>query len=157
MKSWNRRTRDRKGRRRRSAQTLVETALLLTTVLLPITLGSIQYGAILSAQQALAQLSREGGRYAAIHGTESSVDTDVKAYVQTLAATTVIKPADIPAANIVLTSVPSGAARVSGNKLALTITYPMSKKIFLGHFPSWVPGLSVFNQNRVITSIWVIE
>jgi len=157
MKSWNKKSRVRGIRRRRSAQTLVETAILLTTVLLPITLGSIQYGAILSAQQALAQISREGGRYLAIHATESTADANTKDYVQQIAASTVINPADLPDANINIAMVPSTATRASGNTIALTLTYSMKKKIFLGKLPSWVPGLSAFNGNRVITSVWTIE
>jgi Flp pilus assembly protein TadG len=123
--------------RRRSGQTLVETALMLTGVLLPITIGILQFGIVMNATNTLTQLAREGGRYAAVHGTEANSDAAIRDYIQAAAAGTSIKPTDLPDANItigMLTVNGVTPARASGNAINVTIKYAMSKKVFVPNF-----------------------
>src|SRR5687768_3283072 len=58
---------------RRRGQALLEMALVVI-VLLFLTLGLIQYGLIANTKITMANIAREGARYAAVHGTESTSD-----------------------------------------------------------------------------------
>ena len=62
----------RASRSRRGASVVVETALCMTLVVLPISIGILQYGIVMSTANQLEQISREGARYAAVHGTEAT-------------------------------------------------------------------------------------
>ena len=61
-------------RQRRRASALVETALCLTFVLLPVTLGGFQFAMVFMTQHALQQVSRESARWAAVHFKDSAFD-----------------------------------------------------------------------------------
>ena len=62
----------RSGRHRGSA--LVETALCLTFVLLPVTLGGFQFAMIYMTQHSMQQVARESARWAAVHYTDDNFD-----------------------------------------------------------------------------------
>ena len=53
--------------KRRRGAALVETALCLTFVLLPVTLGGFQFAMIYMTQHSLQQIARESTRWAAVH------------------------------------------------------------------------------------------
>ena len=72
----NRRHRDFKRGRRRGT-TLIETALCLTFVLLPVTLGGFQMAMVFITSHALQQIARESSRWAAVHYNEDTFDGKV--------------------------------------------------------------------------------
>ena len=126
---------------RRNGSTLVETALCLTFVLLPLLLGGLQFGLVLTTTHALQQVSREAGRFAAIHygeptfdGSETQTGTagsgpSLKNYLRTVADDN-----DIPWDDIKnnITVSPAVGARTSGQPITVTIKYPMIKRSILG-------------------------
>ncbi len=149
MKCFLQKRRNRRSRRR--AQTLVETALVLSLVLLPTLLGFLQYGAIIYTAHALQSVAREGARFAAVHAGETTFDDAVtqsnppslRNYLQTVCASTNIGYADLTG-NITATSTPRlyvtpDASRISGQPITVRITYPMSKKFFVGKIVPLVP------------------
>ena len=69
------RGRQREPRRaRRRASATVETALCLTFVLLPVTLGGFQFAMIYMTQHAMQQVARESVRWAAVHYNDDNFD-----------------------------------------------------------------------------------
>lgn len=158
----------RASRLRRGGQTLVEAALVLTGILLPLTLGVMQFGLVLNASNTMTQIAREGGRYAAVHGKEPTFDGaetapaagaqgSLKFYLKTVATQTSIGWNDIKD-NIVVTP----ATRVSGQAVTVTVTYPMSKKVFLGAMGSLglgsiAPGLGKLKDPYIASSTFVVE
>ena len=127
---------------RRSGSTLIETALCLSFILLPLLLGGLQFGLVLTTTQALEQVSRESGRFAAVHygeGTFDGADTQGNAagsdpsllnYVKRVSEANGIPWNDIK--SNVKVSPNSKASRYSGQPITVTITYPMNKRSILG-------------------------
>lgn len=138
---------------RRSGSVMVETALVLGAVLLPLTVGILQFGIVLNATNTLTQIAREGARYASVHGTESGSDAAIRTYVRAVATGTSINSADLTDARIDI-SMLSGAARSSGNAICVSVTYPMGKKIFIGNFGSFMSRLK---GDYVAKSTFVLE
>lgn len=64
------------NRKRRGASVIVETAMCMTLVLLPLSLGTLQFGVILSSGNQIEQVAREGARYAAVHAFDVSFNGD---------------------------------------------------------------------------------
>ena len=132
--------RSRRARSWRRGTTLVETALCLVFVLLPVTLGGLQFGLVLTTTHALQQVSRESGRFAAIHyndttfngadtvGATTTSSPSLKNYVKTVAASNGIPWADIK--NRIVVTPASG--RNAGSPITVSITYPMQKRALLG-------------------------
>lgn len=130
-----------RNRKRRSGSTLVETALCLAFVLLPMLLGGLQFGLVLTTTHALEQVSREGGRFAAIHygeptfdgsetqGNAAGSDPSLKHYVREVAEDNGIPWNDIKD-NITVS--PAVGSRSSGQPITVTIKYPMNKRSILG-------------------------
>lgn len=131
--------------RRRNGSTLVETALCLIFVLLPLLLGGLQFGLVLTTTHALQQISREAGRFAAVHYGEPTFDgsetqtgsggsgPSLKNYLRTVA-----EDNDIPWNDIKnrITVSPAVGARASGQPITVTIQYPMVKRSILGKIAS---------------------
>ena len=131
----------RSARRRRRASTLVETMLCLIFVLLPLLLGGLQFGMVLTTTHSLQQISRESGRFAAIHygeptfdgpdtqGNASGSDPSLKHYLRQVA-----EDNDIPWNDIKdkITVSPGVGSRSSGQPITVTIKYPMGKRSILG-------------------------
>ena len=145
---------------RRRASVMVETACCLAFVLLPLTMGIVQYGVILSAMSQLDQLSRDAGRYASVHAGEINFDSSdtttgsLKYYVKSITdGKTVIPWADI-SSNIVVTPAGTSAApRVSGQPVTVAITYSLKKKFFLANFP----GMNMLPQSYTSRATFVLE
>lgn len=146
-----------RGAARRRGQTLVETALILTAILLPLTLGLLQYGVYLNATNTMTQIAREGGRYAALHGTESTSDAAIRTYVRSVATNTSISATDLTDARIVITPSQGNSSRVSGNPIVVSVTYPMAKKVFVGSFLSNLPGIPSLKRDYTAESTFIIE
>ncbi len=133
--------RARRRSARRGGSTLVETALCLAFILLPLLLGGLQFGLVLTTTQALEQVSREAGRFAAVHYGESTFDSNenqgnaansdpsLKNYVRKVAQNNGIPWNDIKD-NIKVT--PAFGSRSSGQAITVTIKYPMNKRSILG-------------------------
>lgn len=128
-------------RGRRGGSTLVETALCLIFILLPMALGGLQFGLVLTTTHALQEVSREAGRFAAVHYGESTFDgadtqgdsgddvPSLKNYLRDVAKANKIPWDDIKN-NIVVT--PDAGSRSSGQPITVAITYPMNKRSILG-------------------------
>lgn len=138
-------------RRTRRGSTLVETAICLSFVLLPLALGGLQFGLVLTTTHAMEQISREAGRFAAINYGQATFDNDDKQgdsanqasslrnYIKHVAADNGIPYNDIsgvsvggkPASGNITVS-PATGSRFSGQPITVSITYPMKKRSILG-------------------------
>jgi len=150
------------NRRRRGASVIVETAMCMTFVLLPLTIGGLQFGVVMSASNQLEQVSREGARWSAVHAFDANFGADeytagsLKSYLKNLvvAQHTAIKWSDIagnprPVHVDSSTPVSTGFVQVlynsagtsssyivgtpqSGQSVSVRIVYPMARKMFIG-------------------------
>lgn len=155
-----------KSSARRGGQTLVETALVLTFIMLPLTLGLIQFGLILNASNTMTQIAREGGRYAAVHCQEDTFDgpetapaagkqASLKNYLKSVTDPTGIKWDDIK--NNIIVEPDTAAERLSGKPVTVSVTYPMSKRVFLGSVIFLSGALTRVKQPYVAKSTFVTE
>ena len=141
----------RRGRAaRRRGVTVVEAALCMIFVLLPVTLGGFQFAMVFITQHALQQVARESARFAAVHYNEDTFDADENqgnAANSTRSLKNVIRrqgaangfawkeingsllPGNLRGG---ITVTPAPADRISGQPLTLTITYPMKRRALLG-------------------------
>ena len=133
-------------KRRNLGSMMVETALILPMLLL-LTLGTIQYGIIMNASNALSNIAREGARSAALSPFN---DANIRLAIQQQCAKTAIRYSDISSIGIS----PPQAARVAGTPITVTLTYPMSNKVFL---PSKFFGVPIFNSTVTQSGIHLIE
>ncbi len=142
---------------RRRGTTMIETALCMTFVLLPVTLGAFQLAMVFITSHSLQQVARESARWAAVHYHDDNFDDDVNQgntagqprsmlnFMRSQAAANGIPWTDINGGrinkktpsdpgeiggSIVIT--PDAIGRVSGQPLTVTITYPMRQRSFLG-------------------------
>lgn len=153
----------RRGMRRRG-QALIEMALVVI-VLLVLTLGLVQYGLIANTKVTMANLAREGARYAAVHGTEATSDgastpgdnvtTSIRDRVMEVASYTNLK--DITDANIIIEPAKTDDdPRTSGELVTVTITYDMRSKFFMPG-SSLIPGLNNFGDSTRVSATMVQE
>lgn len=139
------------NRGRRRGTTLVETALCLVFILLPVTLGGFQFGMVFMTQHSLQQITRESARWSAVHYGDATFDGAVTQgdaagqtpsllnFVRRQAAANGIPWRDISGAKLAngtnggsVEFTPADAGRISGQPLTLTITYPMRQRALLG-------------------------
>ncbi len=145
-----------RSRSPRRAAVVVETALCVALVLLPLTLGILQFGFLMATSNQVEQLARDGGRWAAVHAQDpkfDSADNVVGSYRNYLKTQTAnmgfVKWADLTVA-----VTPAAGARVVGSALTVSVVYPMNKKIFIG---TTFPGLTKWNGNYTAKSTFVME
>lgn len=144
----NRRHKNRRrfaiGRRR--GTTLIEAALCMTFVLLPVTLGGFQMAMVFITSHSLQQIARESARWSAVHYNDvnfnDSVDQGSKPgqlpsllyFMRGQSVANGIAWTDINGSvsggSVVVT--PASTLRSSGTPMTITITYPMRKRSFLG-------------------------
>lgn len=122
---------DRRFKRRRRAQTLLEFALLLPVLLL-LLLGMIQFGIVANKKLALSHTSRDGGRFAAVNALKPDIDSQIKQRIISTAEGhgLVLTAADIslsPAQNTSTTL----TNRQQYNALTVVINYNMKPNLFL--------------------------
>ncbi len=162
---------------RRRASALVETALCLTLVILPTSLGILQYGIVMNTSNQIEQIAREAGRFAAVHCLEPTFDggenqsspPSLKYYLKNniVKNKTTIDWTDLNGAVQVsnggngsvtkgfIEVIPSTVAtRVSGQAVTVRVCYPMVRKIFLGKI---VPGVATLDNDYTATSTFNIE
>lgn len=140
------RNEQRNDRRRKIGSVIVETALILP-MLMALTLGIVQYGIILNASNALTQIARESARAAALSPYS---DVNIRANVKAQCAKTAILYSDISNVGID----PPLGSRVAGGSITVSLTYPMSRKVFL---PSTVLGAPIFNTTVTQSGSYLIE
>ena len=133
------------ARKRRGASVLVETALCLTLVLLPLSLVTIQFGVVMATGNQVEQVSRESARWASVHCLEKTFDNDenqsnppsFKFYVKNVIVKNKISLSwsDLDGLQTgdgyVQVTPNTLAGRLSGQPLTVSVTYPMERKIFL--------------------------
>jgi hypothetical protein len=167
-----------RSRSRHRASALVETALCLTLVILPTSIGILQYGIVMSASNQIEQVAREAGRFAAVHCLEPTFDGNenqasppsLRYYLKNTAmkskATVLWIEIDgivdrsptapypvLPEGSVQVT--PAAVAdRVSGQGVTVKIAYPMKRKLFVGTI---VPGISKLANDYNATSSFIIE
>lgn len=167
-----RRMASRRGRRK--AQTLVETALCLVFIVLPMFGAGLQFAIVINASHSLEEIAREGARFASVHGGETTIDSAVtqsspaslRYYIKQVCGNTSINYNDIKS----ITITPAAASRVSGQPITVTIVYPMAKKLILDPTRwsnmrygtsrenySYGTYLSRFAQDFTVASTFVLE
>lgn len=97
--------------RSKKGQALVETALTLPLLLL-VLMGIIEFGRIFNAELIVANASREGARYLALHSTDTQIQTTVQTLTPTL---------DQSKISVFIT--PSQASRTSGTAATVEVDY----------------------------------
>ena len=169
-----------RGRRaRRGGATLLETTVCLIFVLLPLLLGGLQFGLILTTTHALEQISREAGRFAAVHYAESTFDgsasqgdnssdpPSLRNYIKQVSADNGIPYNDISGVSVGgkpalggIEVTPAAASRESGQLITVKITYPMRKRVIVGKLP-FVNGdsqsMGMFLSDYVVASSFLME
>ena len=88
----SRRDRRANGRERCAGQASVELALILGTVLIPLTLGIVAILEVLWTYHALATLTRQGARYAATHCFQDDAGTNVTDWMKANAPVFIDRP-----------------------------------------------------------------
>jgi Flp pilus assembly protein TadG len=144
----------------RRGQALVEFALVLP-VLLILTMLIVQYGIIFYATISLTNLSREGARYAATLPASSDSDTYNAQKTATNTRMSQVIPGNIRWSDVSSTITYHDAtsgdaidAPTSGALVQVTLTYNMSRKLFL---PSTFLGVHIFNTNYTTSTSMMIE
>lgn len=141
----------RRGQTRRG-QTLLEFALVLV-MLLMLTLGLVQFAILANQSMALAQVTREGARYAALNNTNPNRDTVVRQYIQNAANNynNLVIPDDKIA-------IAWGAK--TGDKVTVTIAYNMSNVMFLPNqfqLPGMENPIVFFSGEKVDSASYMME
>jgi hypothetical protein len=108
--------------KRRRGSVVVEFALVLP-MLLVMSLMMVQYGLILNATIIISNVTREAARYAAVHPTDD--DLIIQHIKDSLPLG--IKYADLGTPTIS----PAEGSRASDQPISVSITYDMSKRIFM--------------------------
>jgi len=132
----------------RRGQALIEFALVLPLLLI-LLLFIVQYGIIYRTAISLTNLSREGARYAA---TSPGLDSDIVQRVQDS------RPATLNSTDIMVKVTPDEGdttrVRGSGAEITVTISYDMSKKLFL---PATFLGAHIFATTYTTHSTFAVE
>ncbi len=133
--------------RKRRGQAIIEMALI-TTALLFLTLGLMQFALLANARITLTNLAREGARYAAM--TKGATDRQIEDAVIAAAASTPLS--DITRPEISVTPSPA-SARVPDGSVTVTVTYDLRKKL--------IPGVAFLGGSRwantMATAVMVIQ
>jgi Flp pilus assembly protein TadG len=109
---------------RRRGQTLVEFAMI-AMIFFTLLLGMIQFGIYQSTTNTLWNLSREGARFASVNAIKT--DDEIKARVRQAAPPNVNTSDKVMTISVFPTDVKK---RVSGQPVAVCITYDMKEKVF---------------------------
>ena len=151
------------------------------------TLGGLQFGLVLTTTHALQEVSREAGRFAAVHYGEPTFDDgdtqgdganqtpSLKNYLKDVAKSNKIPWDDIKN-NILVT--PDEGERSAGQPITVSVTYPMKKRAIIGQLGFWkekTPGdaadghlkdgivqdtplsLSVLSKDYTISSTFIMQ
>jgi len=164
-------------RSRRRASVIVETALCMTLILLPTTLGILQYGVVMSSSNQVEQIAREGARFAAVHCLEPTFDGDenqanppsLRYYLKnnvvknktTIAWSDIDGPVRTSDPNAIgvqdgFIQVTPGSvgARTAGTAVSVKVCYPMKRKIFTGKI---TPNIGNLDNDYNAVSTFNIE
>ena len=136
--------------RQRRGVAMVEFALI-STLLIGLTMAMVQYGIIFNTTISLTNMSREAARFAAVQAHKSGSDQMIKDYIRDTA------PSGIKYSDLTIGITPTEAnatERTKGKPITVTITYPMSRKLFL---PSKFLGMTIFSANYTTTGKMMIE
>jgi Flp pilus assembly protein TadG len=124
---------------RRRAQAAIELALVLPVLML-LAMLIIQYSILMNTAASITNLSREGARLAV--STQAS-DASIQARVTDLDDNYGVIIANN---DIAVSPADDNNRKVAGTLVTVSITYDMSKKLFL---PSKIFGMTLFNKNFV--------
>ena len=118
-------------------------------------LGGMQFGLVLTTTHALQEISREAGRFAAVHYGEPTFNGDdtqgdgtnktpsLQNYLKNVAKANKIPWADIKD-NILVSP-----TRSSGQPITVSITYPMRKRSIIGQLGFWKAKKPVDAKGRL--------
>lgn len=123
------------NRNKRRGAAIVEMAFVVV-ILLSLTMGILQWGLIMNASISVTNLSREGARFAAVN--HANGNDQIENYVKTNV------PPGINADDLTVAISPAEGTpeRVSGQAITVSVSYNMSKKLFL---PSEIFHVTFFN------------
>lgn len=148
-----------KAARRERGVSLPETALV-TGVLLALLFGIVDFGRAIYTYAFVAQLARQGARWAIVRGSQcsqldhcSAESSDVQTYVQSLSLGATSGSKISVAATWPPGSCPAGAASTNapGCTVVVTVTYPFKFMM------PYMPGGSLATINMSSTSQMVIS
>jgi len=128
---------------RRRGSILLEAVFAVLFLLVPLVLGIIQFGIYYGATNVLSQVSREGGRYAAVYGTSTAmtgaqVDDFIKTYMVQVGQNGNVT---ISKSNITIS--PAYAARARYSPITVTVSYNLGAPLASGGkrlIPLFNPG-----------------
>ena len=122
---------------RRRGSVLIETAAAVLFLLVPLFLGIVQFGIYYGATNVLSQVSREGGRYAAVYGL-TQPDNFIKDYMIQVGS-----QGNVPITRANITILPAAASRVKFTPLTVTVSYNLGANLASGGkriIPLFNPG-----------------
>ncbi|MGA2760574.1 MAG: TadE/TadG family type IV pilus assembly protein [Candidatus Cybelea sp.] len=147
----------RTGRKRERGSSLPETAIVMA-VLLGMICGIIDFGRAIYTYGFVAQLARQGARWAIVRGSQCTLLTDcnatsaeVQTYVQSLAygfitPSSVAATATWPAAGCP----PGSSGNAPGCNVEVTVTYPF--KFALPWMPTSLGTLNLTSTSEMVIS-----
>jgi Flp pilus assembly protein TadG len=119
--------------KRRSAQAMIEMAFVLPMLLL-LSAGVLQYAVVLYTYNQLRNITRDCARYSALNiiGYGSGFNAVLAARLKNDCFNTFIRYSDITAFST--NPAPGSATATKNSPMTLTVTYDMSKKLFMPKF-----------------------
>jgi Flp pilus assembly protein TadG len=152
--------------RRASGSVLVEAAVAVVFLLLPLTLGIMQFGVFYNASNAVSQIAREGGRIAAVYGNAADnpatpanegSDAFLQDRIKDVFDSTSLNPLKNSSDFEVTIEPADRAARTQFSQVKVTVKYNLNEKAFLFFRPGFVTRTSYSmlekKENTVITVI----
>jgi Flp pilus assembly protein TadG len=140
---------------RERGSSLPETVIVMT-VLLALMFGIIDFGRAMYTYSFVAQLARQGARWAIVRGSNCSLldhcmaqQSDVQTYVQSLGEGATVSSSTTVITNFAVTNTACGTSHAPGCVMSVTVSYPF--KFFL----PWVLPGNVWNLSS--TSQMVIS
>lgn len=122
---------------RRRGSVLIETAAAVLFLLVPLLLGIIQFGMYYGATNVLSQVSREGGRYAAVYGITQN-DNFIKDYMIQVGS-----QGNVTLRRNDITILPAPGTRTKYSPLTVTVSYNLGDSLANGGkriIPLFNPG-----------------
>lgn len=131
----------RQGQGRKSGSVIIEGVVAFIFLLLPLTLGIMQFGAFYSAGNAVSQVAREAGRLAAIYGNAADdpatttinegSDDYLQSRIREVFNATALPSSQMQPTDFTVTITPTNRAqRLQYSQISVFVRYNMDLKSF---------------------------
>jgi len=140
---------------KRSGQGITEMFFALPIVIVA-TMYIVQMGLIMNAYASLKEVARESARFAAMNALAQN-DAIITSQIAVYCNGTGVEYSDITPS---ISPVANDASRKSGNPIAVTLSYNMTRKFFLPYGSSGAkpfPGMNVISHTYNVTATSTIE